>query len=101
VSDKKLFGLVSKSKHAGALEERSGSHIDTAKTGQISQESAAILEAYDRLKQRSGPVARELTIAEKRLHAGQPKTQVYAEARKRIIEELTRVLKGGKGAFAS
>jgi hypothetical protein len=99
--DKKLFGLVSKSKAAESLEERGRSHIDTEETGKVSAEAAQVMGVFHTLKNRSGPVASELNQAAERLHAGESEASVMKEARGKITEHVRNILSGGAAAFAA
>ncbi|MGO9598842.1 MAG: hypothetical protein ACLP7Q_12710 [Isosphaeraceae bacterium] len=99
--DKKLFALVSKSKHAEALAERGRSHIDVEETGKVSQEAASVMGVFHTLKNRSGPVASELNRASERLHRGENEGQVMREARQNITEHVKNMLQGGAAAFAA
>jgi hypothetical protein len=100
-ADKSLFGYVSKSKHAAALEERGRSHIDVAETGKVSSEAAQVLGVFHELKNRGGPIARELNQAAERLHAGEHEATVYKEARQAISGHVKSMLSGGAAAFAA
>lgn len=100
-TDQKLFGLVSKSKAAQALEERGRSHIDTSETGKVSSEAAQVMGVSHELKNRGGPVARELNHAAERLHAGENEGQVMREARHAITGHVKNMLSGGAAAFAA
>ena len=77
-NDKKLFGVVSKSKHAARLEE-AGNKIDAETSGKISGEAATTLAAFDQLKNRSGPIAHILNHAAERLHGGEKRQKVHEE----------------------
>lgn len=101
LADNRLYGLVSKAKSAASIEERGAGRIEQGKAGEISQQSRELLDVFDRLKNRSGPVAAALSEAQERLHAGHPKKAVYADLRKRVLAEMERVLRGGKEAFAA
>jgi ParB-like chromosome segregation protein Spo0J len=100
-SDKKLFGLVAKSKAAQALEERGRSHIDVEETGKVSSEAVAVMGLFHDLKNRSGPVARELNRAAERLHAGEHEPTVMKDARQAITGHVKNMLEGGAAAFAA
>lgn len=101
LADKRLYSLVSRSKSAASLEERQAGRVDTGKAGEISQESRQLLDLYDRLKNRSGAPARALQEATEELHAGKPRKETLSRARKAVIAELERMLKGGKEGFAA
>jgi hypothetical protein len=98
-ADKKLFGLVSKSKHAEALAERGRSSIDTAETGKVSHEAAAVLGVFDQLKNRDKRISGPLNEAAERIANGESRKTVEAEARRKISEHIKRVLEGDVDPF--
>ena len=81
--DRKLFGLVSKSKNADEL-ARGNNSIDAARSGEISQEAANALSVYDTHKNLSGPISRALNDAAERIEAGEPHKKVLTDVYKRI-----------------
>lgn len=92
--EKRLFGVVAKSKHAEEL-ARAGNQIDTAASGKISQDAAATLGLFDTLKSRSGPVSKILNDAAERIHNGENPKQVTDETHRRIVKELPAILEAG------
>jgi hypothetical protein len=99
--ERKLFGLVSKSKAAQDLAEKGRSTIDVETTGKVSEEAAGLLGVFDTLKNRSGPVAAHLNRAAERIADGEPSKKVIREARTAISGEIQRMLEGGASAFAA
>jgi len=99
-ADNRLYGLVSKAKSAQSIEERGVGRIEAGKAGEISDQSRQLLDTFDRLKNRSGPVPRALDEAQDALHAGQPKAEVFKRLRSRVFADMEKLLQGGADAFA-
>ncbi len=91
--EKKLFGIVAKSRHAEEL-ARAGNSINVGESARVSRDAASTLAAFDGLKNRSGPVARLLNDAAERIHNGEPAKKVTDETYRRIVQELPRLLEG-------
>jgi hypothetical protein len=90
--EKKLFGLVSKSKAAEDLAERGRSSIDTEATGHVSREAAGLLGVFDTLKNRSGPVGDALNrAAEELANRDYPRKEVIQRARRRISKAIAEM----------
>lgn len=97
--DKRLFGLVSKSKHAQSLAERGGSQIDTAATGGVSQEAAETLHFFDQLKHRDPRLSKILNEGAERLANGESAKSVEQEVRRRATAHLKALLSGDVNPF--
>ncbi len=69
-TEKRLFGIVSKSKAAENL-ERVGNTIDRVASDRVSREAGTTLDVFDKLKHLSGPVSKHLNNAAERLHNGE------------------------------
>lgn len=87
--EKKLFGIVSKTKAAADL-QRGGNVIDTEQSGAISKEAAQALDVFDRLKKLRGPVSDALNDAAEQLHKGAKAKKVQDETYRRILEEIPK-----------
>ncbi len=94
--EKKVFGVVSKSRNAADL-ERGGNKIDADTSGKISQEAAANLSIFDGLKHRSGPVADLLNEAATRTHKGEAKKKVHDDLYRRLPSAISSMLAGHPG----
>ena len=89
--DRKLFGLVSKSKNADEL-ARGNNQIDAARSGEISQEAANALNIYDTHKNLAGPISRALNDAAERIEAGEPHKKVLTDVYKRIHAGVREII---------
>lgn len=99
-ADKKLFGLVSKSKAADKLAERGRSTIDREQTGQVSAESAAVLGLFQQLKNRHPGVSRALNQAAEQIADGRPEKEVLNATRAKVSAVLKRILSGEDDPFS-
>ena len=97
--EKRLFGVVAKSKHATEL-ARAGNSINTGESARISDAAATTLGVFDRLKNLSGPVSRALNDAAERINRGENSRSVTDETYRRILADLPALLDGG-GVFAA
>jgi hypothetical protein len=97
--DKRLFGLVSKSKAAAKLEERGRSSIDLETTGAVGKESAAILGVFDSLKHRDKRISAPLNRAAERIANGEPAKKVESETREEIAKHIKAILSGDADVF--
>ena len=102
--EKRLFGIVAKSKHAEDL-ARAGNVIDSKASGQISHEAAITLDVFDRMKNLSGPVSRHLNQAAERIHNGDKSSRAFRkcspEAMSSAIDELSWMQITGNLRYAS
>jgi hypothetical protein len=98
-ADKRLFGLVSKSKAAQSLAERGRSQIDTGATGEVSKEAADTLHVFDQLKHRDHRLSKILNEGSERLANGDPAKAVESETRRKATSFLKDLLSGKVGAF--
>jgi hypothetical protein len=97
--EKKLFGIVSKSKAAEEL-QRAGNVIQQEQSGRISREAASTLAAFDQLKSLSGPVSWRLNHAAERIHAGENPRHVVEETYRHVIKHIPEFL-AGTNVFAA
>jgi len=89
--EKKLFGLVSKSKAASEL-ERGGNTIDTEKSKGISDQASQVLGVFDQLKNQSGPVSSAINKAVERIANGDNQKQVQDDLHKQLLTEIPQAL---------
>jgi hypothetical protein len=97
--DKRLFGLVSKSKAAAALEERGRSSIDLETTGTVSKEAASVLGVFDQLKHRDPRISKPLNQAAERIANGENPKTVEADTRRAITNHIKAFLEGRADVF--
>lgn len=97
--DKKLFGLVSKSKAASEL-ERGGNQIDKARSRDIADQSSQTLAIFDQLKNQSGVVSAAINRATERIANGENKKQVNDELYKALLSDIPDALGIRKTASA-
>lgn len=86
--DKKLFGIVGKSKAAKQLAE-AGNVIDVDKSQEVSQEAGVALSIFDRLKNQSGPLSSLLNEAAERISNGESPQKVEAEIYDILRKQIT------------
>lgn len=98
-SDKRLFGAVANSKHAAALTERGGSHIDTEATGAVHQEAATALHFFDQLKHRDPRLSKILNSGAERLANGEHAKKVEPEIRRAALKHLKALASGEINPF--
>jgi hypothetical protein len=89
--DKKLFGVVARSKAATEL-ERGGNKIDQAASKEIADQSAQTMGVFDQLKNSSGPIAKALNAAALRVAGGEKQAAVQKE----LYGQIAEIIKGGK-----
>lgn len=89
--EKKLFGLVSKSKAAKDL-ERGGNSIDTEKSKDISEQAGQVLGVFDKLKNQSGPVSSAINQATERIANGEDPKKVKDELHEQLLTEIPQAL---------
>lgn len=94
--DKKLFGLVGKEGVANKL-EGAGNSINTSGNRQLSSEASQVLEYYDKLVDKSGPVDEALISAAKDVAKGSTVPEAAEKAYGKVREEVARLL-GGRAA---
>jgi hypothetical protein len=98
--EKRLFGTVAKSRHAGEL-ARGGNTINAGESGKISQDAANTLDVFDMLKNSSGTqIPHHLNEAARRIHAGENPRQVIEDVYGHVLREARGVLGGGKARVA-
>ncbi|MGL4619162.1 MAG: phage portal protein family protein [Chroococcidiopsis sp.] len=90
--DKKLFGLVSKTKVAKDL-ARAGNQIDTESSGKIADSASQLLGVFDQLKNQSGGVSSVLNsyasqVSDGKITPAKAKTEAY--------KEIAELIKSGK-----
>ena len=93
--EKKLFGVVSKSKAAQDL-AKAGNRIDTERSKDISDQAGQVLGIFDQLKNQAGPVSERINKAAERIANGEDKRKVTDELQKQLIEEIPQALGLGK-----
>lgn len=98
--EKKLFGVVSKSKAAKEL-EKAGNQIDTDKSREISEQAGQVLGVFDQLKNQSGPVSSAINRAVERIANGENKKVVTDDLHKQLVEQIPEALGLGKRSGAS
>jgi hypothetical protein len=89
--DKKLFGVVARSKAAAEL-ERGGNKIDRDASKAIADQSAQTMGVFDQLKNSSGPIAKALNAAALRVAGGEKQATVQKE----LYGQIAEIIKGGK-----
>lgn len=92
--ESKLFGLVSKSKHATEL-ARGNNVIDTEASGKIATDADQTLSLFDTLKARSGKVSNMLNDAADRIGRGENAQTVTDATYKQLLKELPEMLANG------
>lgn len=92
--EKRLFGIVAKSKHADEL-ARAGNSINTGESAKVSENAAVTLGVFDRMKNLSGPVSRSLNDAAERIYSGENARKVTDETYRKILKDLPAMLAGG------
>jgi hypothetical protein len=97
--DKRLFGLVSRSKSAAALAERGNSSIDVESTGKVGQEAAAVHAVFDTHKHLAGALSHSLNEGAERIHSGDRMEKVVNEHYKHAVRHIKRILEGPAAAF--
>jgi uncharacterized protein YwlG (UPF0340 family) len=90
--EKKLFGIVGKSKAAQDL-EKAGNKIDVEKSSEISDTAAKALTAFDQEKGLSGKVSDLVNNAAKRIADGENRSKVEKETYKEIVDHLKKTYK--------
>lgn len=90
--DKKLFGLVSKTKVAKDL-ERAGNTIDTENSGKIADSASQLLGVFDQLKNQTGGISSVLNsyasqVSDGKITPAKAKTEAY--------KEIAELIKSGK-----
>lgn len=98
--EKKLFGVVSKSKAAKEL-EKAGNQIDTDKSREISEQAGQVLGVFDQLKNQSGPVSSAINRAVERIANGENKKVVTDDLHKQLVEQIPEALGLGKRSSTS
>jgi len=88
--DKKLFGLVARNKAAQDL-ARAGNTINRDASKEISDNAGIALNAFDLLKNQSGPIAKSLNAAAERVANGENAAAVQKE----IYSEIAKIIKEG------
>jgi len=86
--DKKLFGIVGKSKAAKQLAE-AGNVIDVDRSQEVSQEAGVALSIFDQLKNQSGPLSKLLNEAAERISNGESPQKVEAEIYDILRKQIT------------
>jgi phage gp29-like protein len=89
--DKRIFGLVAKSKSAQEL-ARGNNQIDSAASKAIADDSAVAMGVFDGLKNASGPIAKALNAAALRVAGGEKQAAVQKE----LYSQVAEIIKGGK-----
>jgi lambda family phage portal protein len=85
--EKRLFGLVSKSKAATEL-QKAGNLINQSTSKEISKEAATTLQIFDQLKNLSGPISKALNSGADRILKGESAKKVEDE----IFEEIKKLV---------
>lgn len=85
--EKRVFGVVAKSKNARDL-ERAGNTIDVDASGKVSQRAAENLGVFDQMRRLRGSTSDLIAEAEQRLARGESKAQVYADFYERLPKAL-------------
>lgn len=89
--EKRLFGLVSKTKAAKDL-QKGGNKIDVEQSGKISQQADFVLNVFDKLKNQSGVVSETVNSAAKRIANGEDSKKVRDELHKQLLQEIPKAL---------
>lgn len=95
--DKKLFGIVGKSKAAQDL-ARAGNIIDVESSSKISGEAAATLNIFDKLKNTRGGVSDAVNEAATRIKNGENKKTVESELYDRIKQAIKQETGGANAS---
>lgn len=90
--EKKLFGIVGKSKAAQDL-EKAGNKIDVEKSSEISDTASKALVAFDQEKGLSGKVSDLVNSAAKRIADGESRSKVEKETYRDIVDHLKKTYK--------
>lgn len=90
--EKKLFGIVGKSKAAQDL-EKAGNKIDVEKSSEISDIASKALIAFDQEKGLSGRVSDLINSAAKRVADGESRSKVEKETYRDIVDHLKKTYK--------
>lgn len=88
---KKLFGIVAKSKAAEEL-AKAGNVIDQGKSKDVSQQAGQVLNIFDELKNKTGPVSAAINKATERIANGEDKKKVIDELHKQLVQEIPQQL---------
>jgi phage gp29-like protein len=90
--DKKLFGLVSKTKVAQDL-DRAGNQIDKEGSGKIADQASQLLGVFDQLKNTSGGISSVLNSYASQVSDGK---MTPAKAKTDAYKEIAELIKTGK-----
>ncbi len=91
LKDKKLFGLVARSKAAKEL-ERGNNQINQEASKAIADQAEQAGKVFDQLKNQSGAISTALNNAAKRMGSGEKQ----AEIQKALYAEIADIVRGGK-----
>jgi hypothetical protein len=91
--DKTLFARVSKESAAQRLTE-AGSVINIEESQRIAAESERLLNVFDRLKYRTGPIAEMLNEGAEQIKAGGNINDIRASTYQRLSEALPEIVRG-------
>jgi lambda family phage portal protein len=89
--EKRLFGVVAKSKAATEL-QKAGNLINQTASKEISKEAATTLQIFDQLKNLSGPISKTLNDGADRILKGESakkvEDEIFEEIKKLVIMEV-------------
>ena len=95
-SEKRLFGMVSKSKAAADLEAKAGNKINQAESGAIAKEATQLLNIFDKLKNESGPISAAINAAVARIEKGESEAAVMRELQSSTSQAIKDMFGGKK-----
>lgn len=98
--EKKLFGVVGKSKAAQDL-AKAGNQINVEESAQISDTAAKALDSFDKEKNLSGEVSRSINEAAERIANGENAKKVEKETYERVLASLQKTYKFGEGSSSN
>lgn len=84
--EKRLFGLVSRSRAAQELEAKAGNQINTTESARVSAEAAQVMSVFDELKNSPGPVSDALNAAANRIKKGEKEARVRKELEAAVMQ---------------
>jgi hypothetical protein len=98
--DKKLFGLLSKAEPADKLQKTGTNVIDTEGNKAIAQSAGQILEVYQKLVNKAGPMEGIIIDAARKVANGASVSDAAEQAYPAIRAEIEGILKPGKQSAA-